>query len=102
MKMSPAALPPQQPLITEANRRHPLFPEYQEHRQFCIRNLIQADEFTNWLAQRERERHHDEIAQHPRFAEFQQWMRDNQGGARRCPAGSFPANFQFWLEGGRW
>ena len=23
-------------------------------------------------------------------------------GARRCPAGGFPDNFNFWLDGGRW
>lgn len=41
--------------------------------------------------------------QHPRFPEFQAWMRETRAGVRRCPGGvSFPANFGYWLGGGRW
>jgi hypothetical protein len=30
------------------------------------------------------------------------WMQGSQAGARKCPAGVFPHNFYFWIEGGRW
>lgn len=37
---------------------------------------------------------------HPRFVEFQRWMRETRGGERlRVP---FPRNFQLWLDGKRW
>lgn len=38
----------------------------------------------------------------PDFQSFKTWMTENKGGARPCPAGAFPRNFQYWCEGGRW
>jgi hypothetical protein len=38
----------------------------------------------------------------PNYQEFMVWMRANKGGARTCPAGDFPHNFNYWREGGRW
>ena len=38
----------------------------------------------------------------PRYQEFMVWMRANKGGARPCPAGEFPHNFNYWQAGGRW
>ena len=103
MEMSKAAIAPQQPLVLDQDRKHPLFPEYDEHRRFCNANLVRADSFRDWLASRERQLRDDEIRKHPKFPEFQKWMRENKGGRRKCPAGNaFPANFHFWLEGGRW
>lgn len=40
--------------------------------------------------------------EHPDYLAFRDWMRDNKGGSRECPAGMFPSNFAFWLAGGRW
>jgi hypothetical protein len=102
MDISAAALPPIQPAISAADRGHPLFSLYSQHRAFCSNNLIEASSFPDWLFQYERDIAAQEIAKHPRFKEWQQWMRDNQGGARACPAGTFPHNFNYWLEGGRW
>lgn len=102
MDMSPAALPPRQPTITDAHRAHPLFPTYQHYRNWCAATLIEASGFHDWLYQREQAEARDHAAHHPQFPAFQAWMRDSQGGARPCPAGSFPDNFQFWLDGGRW
>lgn len=102
MKMSKAALPPQQPVINEKDRAHPLFAEYQRHRASCVNQLVSVDAFADWLYQREFKQRADDAAKHPKFQEFQKWMVDNQGGARKCSAGSFPANFRYWLDGGRW
>ena len=38
----------------------------------------------------------------PEYQDFTAWLRANKGGARPCPAGNFPHNFKFWMEGGRW
>lgn len=102
MEMSKAALPPRQPAITDRDRAHPLFPLYQQHRSACSRLLVEASAFRDWLFQYERELQNNACAKHARFPDFLDWMQANQGGARRCPAGVFPHNFNFWLEGGRW
>src|SRR4051794_32267593 len=102
MDMSPAALPPPAPRISPADRRHPLFPVYEQHRRSCVTLLIQCADFQDWLAVRAHQAVRDHAAEHPRYDEFVAWMQANQGGARRCPAGDFPNNFNFWLDGGRW
>lgn len=102
MQMSEAALPPPTPHITEADRQHPRFRDYDDYRRGCARQLVQADAFRDWLGHQETKATHDRVAQHPRFPEFQTWMRANKGGARICPAGAFPDNFLFWIGGGRW
>lgn len=102
MEMSKACLPPRQPPISDQDRAHPLFPEYQRHRASMMAHLIEASSFKDWLYQRERNVAADDAANHPEFPAFQAWMRQTKGGARRCPAGAFPANFKFWLKGGRW
>lgn len=38
----------------------------------------------------------------PDYQNFMAWMRETKAGARPCPAGQFPNNFKFWVEGGRW
>lgn len=100
--ISPAALPPVQPLISEAQRKHAMFNDYMNYRANMSRLLLQADSFSEWLAQSTDQADRNNAALHPRYQEFLQWMRDNKGGARRCPAGSFPLNFNYWLQGNRW
>lgn len=100
MDMSAAALPPRQPC--EADRAHPLFPAYMEHRKACIRLMVEADTFEGFKYQAAHQTKCETAERHSRFKEFQSWMRVNQGGARKCPAGAFPENFYFWLDGGRW
>lgn len=102
MEMSRSALPPQQPPISEQDRSHPLFPIYHQHRSACQRLLVQADTFSNWLYQYERNLDRCNAASDPRYSSFLEWMRTNQGGSRTCPAGQFPHNFYYWIEGGRW
>jgi len=103
MDMSAAALPPNQPRIDEADRQHPLFAKYMEHRASCARLLVRADSFADWLTQHEAAQVRDAAAQHPQYPAFRSWMRLFQGGARKCPAGNtFPQNFEYWLDGGRW
>lgn len=100
MDMSAAALPPIQPHISDADRAHPLFAEYRQHRSFCDRQMIDAPRFSDWLYQREQGQMRDHWAKHPSYPDFLQWMRDNKGGARGTL--TFPENFKFWLGGGRW
>ena len=102
MDMSPACTMPPQPSISAADREHPLFPLYSQYRSFCNAKMIECNTFANWLYQYEQDLRFKEIEKHPRFAEWQAWMQANKGGARKCPAGVFPHNFHYWLEGGRW
>ena len=102
MHMSPAALPPVQPHISAADREHPLFALYMQHRSFCSNNLIQASAFDDWLYQYNRDLESTAQRSRPEYPAFIEWMNANRGGARKCPAGLFPYNFQFWIEGGRW
>lgn len=103
MDMHSAALPPRQPTINDADRSHPLFPLYQQHRSSCARLMVQALAFDAWKFQHEAELVRVNYAADPRYPAFLGWMRANQGGARKCPAGSsFPRNFIYWTDGGRW
>jgi hypothetical protein len=102
MDMSKAALAPRQPVITDRDRAHPLFPIYSQHRSACARLLVDASSFRDWLYQYESELQRCNAATHPRYPVFLEWMITHQGGARKCPSGAFPHNFHFWLEGGRW
>lgn len=100
--MHAAALPPIQPTITDADRAHARFPEYQVYRSFCSTALIEASAFKDWLRQSERQESDARLVQSPSYPEFLAWMRKEQGGRRKCPAGAFPANFIYWMAGGRW
>lgn len=102
MDISQAAQPPRQPAVSRADATHPLFPIYQEYRNAMIRQLVEADSFRDWLAQYERRLVEEEATRHPDYSLFRQWMVENRGGARPCPAGAFPHNFYFWQSGGRW
>lgn len=101
-QISKAALPPRQPGVTHVERHHPLFSLYAQHRTFSSNNLVQASCFRDWLTQYERNLSNEAQTKRPEYSAFMQWMRDNQGGARKCPAGAFPHNFQYWIDGGRW
>lgn len=103
MDISAAALPPRQPYVSEKERMHPKYPEYRNHVSAMTRLLVEAPSFADWLAQSTYHAKLDTEAKHPRYPEFLAWMRATRGGARKCPAGNaFPANFHYWLNGGRW
>lgn len=109
MDMSQAALPPRSGSYSRADEQHPLFLLYRQYRSSCQRLMIDCSDFRDWLSCYEAERERDNAAKHPRFYEFQAWMRETQAGRRACcpsrdlPRGlSFPHNFKFWLDGGRW
>jgi hypothetical protein len=107
--MSPAALPPRQPPIRAKDREHPLFPAYMQHRNGMANKLVEALSFDGFVYQHNREQAEVPFLQHPRRAEFVAWCRQTQSGRRKCcptkgnPNGLiWPANFQYWLDGGRW
>ena|ERR1017187_5913328 len=104
MDISPACSPPIQPHISESDRANPLFGEYMKHRSSVSLLLVKADSFADWLSSRKFQEIGDSATKHQRYPEFLAWMNQNQGGARKCPVpgNSFPSNFQFWLDGGRW
>lgn len=102
MDMSAAALPPRQPHIPDAARSHPDFHEYMAYRSGCNRLMIDASRWEDWLHQRAFHKTCADWEAHPRYKEFQQWMRDNKAGdSKRNPA-AFPENFKMWLDGARW
>jgi hypothetical protein len=102
MDMSRAATAPVQPHVSDRDRAHPLFPIYNQVRAACSRLLVQADSFRDWLYQYEHDLKRSAAAADPRYPRFLDWMQREKGGARKCPAGVFPHNFYFWIEGGRW
>lgn len=102
MHMSTAALPPIQPPISDADRAHPLFPIYQTYRNAMANQLVKASAFRDWLFQYEQKLEHDKASAHPLYPAFVAWMNETKGGRRECPAGIFPHNMFFWIEGGRW
>lgn len=60
MDISAAALPPIQPAISSADRKHPRFREYQNYRAGMSAKLLEADAFSLWL--RNIEEREDELA----------------------------------------
>lgn len=53
MDISAAALPPIQPSISDAEKRHPRFNEYMAHRSAMSALLVTALSFDGWLCQTE-------------------------------------------------
>lgn len=103
MDMSRAALPPRHGPVYPEDTKHPRYQEYRRYRSAMIALLVEAAGFREWLHCQEQNEVNDALQEHPRFREFQTWMRTTQAGARKCPAGNyFPKNFYHWLEGGRW
>lgn len=102
MDMSAAALPARYGHASEADHAHPRFNEYARYRSGMSRLMVDSADFRDWLRQTEYHESNDAWAEHEKYPAFLAWMRAEQGGARKCPAGSFPNNFKYWLDGGRW
>jgi hypothetical protein len=109
MDMSNAALPAIAGTASKADMAHPLFPIWRQAEANNTRLLINGQNFRDWLFQYEQHKRNDDAAKHSRYPEFLAWMKANQAGARPCcpsketPHGlNFPANFHYWLAGGRW
>lgn len=102
MHMSKAAIAPKSPIINESDRKHPLFRLYDQHRRSCANNLISCEQFSDWLFTYERNLMLTKWTEHAEYRNFIAWMKANQGGARPCPVGVFPHNFEYWIAGGRW
>ena len=102
MEMSRAALPARYGRASEQDEKHPLFKLYQQYRSNMFKLLVDSVDFRDWLFSYEAELVRSIYVKHEKYADFMKWMIVNQGGARSCPAGAFPHNFVYWLEGGRW
>lgn len=102
MNMSKAALPARYGHASAQDEKHPLFPIYQRYRSSMSCQLVNSEDFRDWLYSYEQNFICDNAAKHNDYPKFMEWMKANQGGARRCPAGVFPHNFNYWLNGGRW
>lgn len=109
MDMSKAALPPRSGGYTNTDERHPLFPLYRQYLNSCARNMIDAPDFGDWLYKYERDKLNTRYTQHEQYPAFLTWMRETKAGRRQClpsramPNGlNFPANFVYWIDGGRW
>ena len=102
MYMSKAALLPRYGNATAEDHNHPLFPIYRQYRASMTMQLVNSEDFRDWLHTYEMNQKLDEFTKHNEYQNFMTWMKANQGGARKCPAGVFPHNFTYWLNGGRW
>lgn len=102
MNMSKAALPPRYGKASKADEAHPLFTIYRQYRSSMSSLLVNSVDFRDWLCSYEAQLVSDNATKLPEYPEFMDWMKANQGGARKCPAGVFPHNFHFWIDGGRW
>jgi hypothetical protein len=100
--MSRAAMQPLLPPISPEDRNHPLFPSYMRQRENMAANNTELRTFKAWRLQQEAYQATMQAREHPQYPEFLQWMKEHKGGARPCPTGVFPRNFEFWLNGGRW
>ena len=100
--ISRAALPPTQPHVTEAQRLHPRFQEYQQYRSAMSALLVEAPSFYDWLRSSEVQKRDALLEAHPRFNEFQGWMQATRGGAPGKTDLRWPENFHAWLDGKRW
>jgi hypothetical protein len=101
MDMSSAALPAISGNASKADETHPLYKEWRKYEAGCTRQMINGQNFKDWLYQREQNAMRDNWAKHAQYPTFLVWMRANQGGARKSP-GVFPENFKAWLDGVRW
>lgn len=102
MDMSKAALPARYGRASAQDEKHPLFPIYQRYRSSMSAQLVNSEDFRDWLYSYEQNLICEKAAKHNDYLKFMEWMKANQGGARKCPAGVFPHNFNYWLNGGRW
>ena len=109
MDMSAAALPAISGFATKADENHPLYNEWKAQEAACRLRMINGQDFSSWLFQREAGANRDAWAKHPDYAAFIAWMRETQAGARKCKATkdlpyglAFPENFKVWLTGERW
>ena len=99
MDMSAAALPAISGRFSETDRAHPLFREWQQSESFAARQMINGQNFADWLYQHNQAATRDDWARHEQYPAFLAWMRANRGGAR---GPRFPDNFKLWLKGERW
>ena len=90
------------PSIDPKDRENERFPIYNKYRNACIKHDIECEGFATWLALNERLEKDKTFSANSQFSGFRQWMVAEQGGSRRCPAGIFPENYLFWVNGGRW
>ena len=102
MDISKAALPARYGKASKQDEKHPLFPIYQRYRAGMSAQLVNSEDFSDWLYSYEQNLYRESFTKHVDYPKFMEWMKANQGGARKCPAGVFPHNFNFWLNGGRW
>lgn len=102
MDMSAAAKPAHYGNASRQDEKHPLFKLYQRHRMNMSKLMVDCEDFKDWLYQHEAQLTRDSAAKHTKYPAFMDWMKEFKGGARKCPVGTFPNNFFYWLEGGRW
>lgn len=102
MDISAAALPARYGRASEKDEKHPLFPIYRQYRSSMSVQFVNSEDFSDWLYSYEQNLIRENAAKHKDYPEFLKWMFANQGGTRKCPAGTFPHNFNFWRNGGRW
>lgn len=101
MDMSKAALPAISGKVSKADQNHPLYLEWCRFESNCNRLMIDGQNFSDWLYQREQAEYRDNWAKHPQYPAFLVWMRETKAGGRKSP-GAFPENFKAWMNGERW
>lgn len=94
MHMSSACTAPVQPSISDDDRNHPLFNEYQRYRNAMSSQLVSCPSFSSWMYQREESIKADVLNKHPRVNEWRFWLRANLIHKAGYPLESF----NHWLE----
>lgn len=102
MNMSKAASPARYGKASKEDEKHPLFSSYRQYRSDMSKLMVDSADFRDWLFAYEQNQLRENAEKHEKYPAFKAWMIKNQGGARKCPAGAFPHNMYYWIDGGRW
>lgn len=100
MDMSKAALPAISGNASPADSLHPLYKEWVRAEASNRRNMINGQNFRDWLYQREQQETNQNWVKHPQYPAFLVWMRETKAGGRGNRV--FPENFKAWMNGERW
>lgn len=78
MEMSKAALPARYGQASAQDHKHPLFLIYRQYRASLSMQLVNSEDFKDWLYSYEQNLIRENAAKHTDYPEFMKWMKRNQ------------------------